>query len=133
MKVYLAAPYAEMKRMREWERILIAHGHESTAQWVQGAEEHVGKTHAQCAQMDLDDIDRADAVVSMTLALGTMFSSGGRHVEFGYAVAQRKKLVNVNVEGHFENVFHYLPQVIVLPTIHAAAAYLLGVEAKELL
>lgn len=129
MKIYLAAPYQDMMQIREWEKVLIKHGHESTGQWIQGAEEHVDKTRAQCAQMDLDDIDRADAVVSKTLPQGTMFFSGGRHVEFGYGLAQKK--IMVIVDGGIENIFHYLPQVVSLPTIEDALAYLTGIDVWE--
>lgn len=39
---------------------------------------------------------------------------GGRHVEFGVAVASCKRLV---VIGPRENIFHHLPRVEVFPTL----------------
>jgi hypothetical protein len=53
---------------------------------------------------DLTDIGAAEVVVSFTGAGG----KGGRHVEFGYALATGKRLVIV---GQRENVFHCHPAV----------------------
>lgn len=116
MKVYVAAPYSKMKLMLEWEQKLKAAGHICTAKWIHGNEE--GQTLNAAAQMDLDDVDAADVVVSLTLPKGTMFSSGGRHVEFGYGLAKGKLMIVVNSEC--ENVFHHLARVIKCPTIEAA-------------
>lgn len=120
MKVYLAAPYSEMKLMREWWLKLLAAGHECTAKWIHGNEE--GVTLNDAAQMDLDDVDRADAVVSLILPKGAMFSSGGRHVEFGYGLAKNKLMIVVGLEA--ENIFHNLECVVTVGSIEAALAYL---------
>lgn len=116
MKVYLAAPYGEMELMRAWSQLLYEAGHVCTAQWVMGEEENM--TLPEAAQMDLDDIDKADVIISCTLPKGTMFSSGGRHVEFGYAIAKDKLIINVGPNE--ENTFHHLPQVTIVPTIEEA-------------
>lgn len=110
----------EMERMRNWEKILNAHGHVCTSRWVRGDE--AGQGLANAAQMDLDDVDAADVVISYVLPKGSMFSSGGRHVEFGYAVAKRKILINVGPEA--ENLFHNLPTVTTVPTIEKAMLWL---------
>lgn len=125
MKIYLAAPYQEMALMVEWEKVIKAEGHTSTAKWIHGGETNELMTRAGAAQMDLDDIDRSDAVISKTLAMGTMFSSGGRHVELGYAIARNKLVVIIH---EIENVFHYLPQVVRCATILTAAKYLYRLE-----
>ena len=120
MKIYLAAPYGKMNLMQKWEQRLVAAGHECTAKWIRGDEENM--TLANAAQMDLDDIDAADVVISYVLPKGTMFSSGGRHVEFGYALARDKIVVCVG--NGPENVFHNLPQVVIVENFEAALAYL---------
>jgi hypothetical protein len=40
-------------------------------------------------------------------------SRGGHHVEFGYALAQGKRIILV---GHRENVFNYLPEIEFIET-----------------
>lgn len=119
MKVYLAAPYAEMPRMQQWAVKLREAGHTCTSRWIYGPL----LPFKAAAQMDLNDIDEADAVVSMTLAPGSMFSSGGRHVEFGYALARGKRLIIINSVGP-ENIFHELPQVVRARSIEDAIRYL---------
>lgn len=121
MKVYLAAPYADMSRMQQWAVKLREAGHVCTSRWIYGNEE--GMTTSRAAQMDLGDVDEADAVISMTLTPGSMFSSGGRHVEFGYALARGKRLIIVNSVGP-ENIFHELPQVMRARSIEDAIRYL---------
>lgn len=121
MKVYAAAPYSQMKLMLEWEQKLLAAGHTCTSQWIHGNEE--GQTLNDAAQMDLDDVDAADAVVSLVLPKGTMFSSGGRHVEFGYGLA-RGKLMIIICNNEAENIFHELHRVVKCAAIEEAIAHL---------
>jgi len=120
MRIYLAAPYAEMQRMQEWAARLEKAGHVITAKWIHGNEE--GMTLHDAAQMDLDDIDAADAVVSMVLPKGSMFSSGGRHVEFGYGLARDKLMIVVS--DHAENIFHELDSVVKCPALLDVIDYL---------
>jgi nucleoside 2-deoxyribosyltransferase len=47
-------------------------------------------------------------VISFTFPRGTPSTGGGRHVEFGYALAKGKRVV---VIGERENVFHHHPSV----------------------
>lgn len=112
MKIYIAAPYSQMLLMRPHRDALHAAGHNVTARWIDGNEE--GMTLAQAAQMDLDDIDAADCLLAFTLKHKSMFSGGGRYVEFGYALAKGKRLA---VVGGLENVFLHLPQVEVYRSI----------------
>lgn len=60
------------------------------------------------AQEDWDHMLAADCVVSFTEPKDTSSRRGGRHVEFGGALALGKRLI---VIGHRENIFHCLPQV----------------------
>ena len=120
MRIYLAAPYDEMHRMQEWAARLEKAGHVITAKWIHGNEE--GMTLHDAAQMDLDDIDAADAVVSMVLPKGSMFSSGGRHVEFGYGLARDKLMIVVS--DHAENIFHELDSVVKCPALLDVIDYL---------
>mgnify|MGYP001616147807 CR=1 FL=1 len=62
-----------------------------------------------------EDIDKADAVLSFTHPRGTMTTGGGRHVEFGYALAKGKKVALI---GERENIFHDHPSVEVFSNIN---------------
>jgi nucleoside 2-deoxyribosyltransferase len=113
MRVYLAAPYADRERMETIARRLQSKGIEITARWVFGNEE--GLTRPAIADMDLADVDACDTLVSFTFPRGTPSTGGGRHVEFGYALARGKTLVNI---GHQENVFHHWWMVQTYPTLN---------------
>lgn len=126
MKIYLAAMYSEMSNMRAVARLLQEDGHEITARWINGGEEN--KAPAAGAQMDLDDIDRAEALVLFTLPVGQYFRGGGRHVEFGYAIKAQKRLI---VVGEREQVFCHLPQVEVYDNLTIARAAIKAAMAME--
>lgn len=116
MKIYLAARYSravEMQQVRDW---LAERGHEVTSRWI---DHHGGKYLgsftveqlnddpeycAHIARVDLNDLAAADVVISFTGRGG----KGGRHVEFGLAVARGKRLI---VVGPREHVFHTLSEV----------------------
>lgn len=55
---------------------------------------------------DIEDIDAALTLVSFTEAGGG--GKGGRHTEYGYAIAQNKRLVII---GPREHIFHTHPGV----------------------
>lgn len=114
-KVYLAAMYGRREEMVLIADYLKTLGYEITARWVYGAEEASGISHEEISVIDLDDVDKADTIISFTHERGTMLpAGGGRHVEFGYALAQGKHMVII---GPKENVFHSSPGVEVYPSI----------------
>src|SRR5216684_4706678 len=118
MKIYLAAQYSSMLEMREWRDLLQSHGHYCTSSWLTG-EHNDPKRNAEYAILDLTDIDASSVVISKLLPPRTMsLSRGGRHVEFGYAIAKGKRLICIGNEP--ENVFHNLPQVELYPHLTAA-------------
>lgn len=115
MKVYTASRYSRRDEMREVAAILRCAGATITSRWLDetnpldskmgdDTEEFYKKTSA----MDLADVDAADMVLffSEDPLIGT--PRGGRHVEFGYALAKGKWIC---VIGPKENVFHYHPRV----------------------
>jgi hypothetical protein len=115
MKVYLAAAYERNPEMRVIRDQLVQLGHEVTSRWIDqhGGEdlapiEGVGLNtspgvYVKFAYKDLDDVDAAETVVHFTGG-----GRGGRHTEFGYALARGKALVLV---GEREHVFHSLPSI----------------------
>lgn len=125
-RVYLAARYSRHPEMQEYARQLSLCGHDSTARWILGDHElrSDGQSDAdewavRWAQEDWDDLMAADVVVSFTEGPGEKpgRARGGRHVEFGAALAVGKRCI---VVCHRENVFHHLPQVEVVPNWPAA-------------
>ncbi len=125
MKVYLAARYSRHPEMRQIAADLRRLGHEVTARWIHGHHEYdpAEAERAEAAGIlspveiatdDITDLLAADAVISFTEhpnAHGR--NRGGRHVEFGIALATGKRLMIV---GPCENVFHHLPAVEWYPT-----------------
>lgn len=112
MRVYLAAAFERQQELRAYREALSARGIEVTSRWldiegssqVDGTAECEEDARAVHAQEDLDDVAAADALISFTGTSGR----GGRHVEFGFAVATGKRIMLV---GQRENIFHFLPQV----------------------
>lgn len=124
MKLYLAAPYAGREILKGelpfWEDL----GAEITCGWVKGTRPLGASTYGISidstddevtahANMDLEDIDKADAVVQYTAnylrgldpSLHDQkhnLHSGGRHVEVGYALAREKPVL---ILGESENIF----------------------------
>lgn len=121
MKIYLAAMYQWIDKMKVERDLFRAAGFEVTAQWVDNAEENEAKTRHDAAQMDLDDVARANVLVLYTLPKGTAFTSGGRMTEFGYALALGKWVI---VVGDRENIFTHLDYVCVVDTTEEAIAVL---------
>jgi len=125
LSVYLAARYARRKEMLAIRRVLEAAGHRVTARWVLGLHDTAaGMSDQDAALEDLVDLERADVCVSFTEAGDVAGRArGGRHVEFGWALARGKRVI---VYGPRENVFHHHPRVEVVSSI----VDLLGVLAR---
>jgi nucleoside 2-deoxyribosyltransferase len=113
-RLYLAARFTDRPQMETAANRLKSLGYEITARWVYGGED--GLTREHIAIMDIEDVDACDTLVSFTQPYGSVNKGGGRHVEFGYAMARRKRLV---VIGERENVFHHHPDVEIYPTFDA--------------
>lgn len=125
-KVYLAARYCRRKELCGYRAVLEEQcGYTCTARWLDGShriddnglsEEAMEEERARFAEEDRDDLMRADLVISFTEPPRSPHSRGGRHVEFGMALAAKKVLI---VIGHRENVFHCLDCVIFYPSWEA--------------
>ena len=121
-KVYLAARYSRIGEVNNYADKLREAGYEVTSRWLLGIHQlHEGAEAVDVpapsvpiesrpfAQDDLDDVRRSHVVISFTERPHVNGGSrGGRHVEFGMALAWGKRLLIV---GPRENVFHTLPQV----------------------
>ena len=115
MKIYLAAMYSLKDTIKKYAKQLEEAGHEVTSGWLRertdsqvdlyDVSERFSREHAIA---DLEDIDEADALVLFTVKPIQKTKRGGRHTEFGYALAKHKKLF---VIGPRENIFHSLPEI----------------------
>jgi len=128
MKIYLCAQFSEQALMQAWKSILEDYNYTITSRWLYAIEADLATAGTSNAEMDLEDINEADVVISKTLKRGDMFTGGGRHIEFGYAYAKGKHLINV---GGYESVFHKLPQVITVSTIYKAIPILDNLKNGE--
>lgn len=131
MKVYLAARYENRQEIAMYAEMLKLLGYEITSRWVFGNHEasvvngvtgdRWNENGPRFALEDYQDLIAADMVISFTEEHDAPKSRGGRHVEFGMAVALKKLLV---VVGPRENVFHWLPVVRLYRTWEEAFTWL---------
>lgn len=101
MRIYVAGPYVARESLLQTKSEIEAHGHEVTSRWLLGS--HDDLAPIICATDDLEDIERADALI-LFLDRGPG-SRGGMYVELGYAIAKGKKVILV---GERTNVFTWL-------------------------
>lgn len=109
-EIYLAATFSRAEEMREYREQLAKEGHSVRARWIDSHEKMFGVMKSeevmrhpekarQSAQEDIADILTCDIVILFTDMPST---TGGRHTEFGMALAFGKKIVIV---GQRENIF----------------------------
>jgi nucleoside 2-deoxyribosyltransferase len=103
--VYLCAAFARQSAMRDVRSLLSGSGIGVTARWLDLPAAAPTSIEAQAAIADvcLEDIHAADALIAFTEDVGSAYYTGGRHVEVGIALAAA---VPVYVVGPVENVFH---------------------------
>lgn len=119
MRIYIAARYDRRFEMLGVCGVLMRAGHDVTSRWIAGRGD---APELIAAVEDLDDLARANCLVSFTELpeRGVAWAArGGRHVEFGIALATNKRLC---VVGPRENVFHHLPRVETYATVNDLVA-----------
>lgn len=126
-RIYLCASYARRNEMFDISMQLAELGFEVTSRWVggstvgvfaaaQGADSAPGTPEAfraiqqarQAAWTDLQDVERADTLLVFGGQPSWAPFTGGRHVELGYALAMKKRVILV---GPRENLFHWFELV----------------------
>lgn len=134
-RVYLSGQFEDGTRLCEVRQQLQAAGHSVTSRWLDSAA--AGPATAQAsdpgadtrlggiARQDFEDVDRSDVVVVFNPAEACSIGRGGRHVETGYALARGKRVIVVGARG---NVFHWLPEITVVPDWPALLALLAAGE-----
>ena len=113
-KVYLSARFDRQEELREYAEILLQKGVEVISRWLWMPAAYLASWEFKhiCAQMDLEDVQNSDIVVSFT-GDPDKTSMGGRHVEFGIGLVLNKRMIII---GECENVFHFMKDVEVYPS-----------------
>lgn len=113
--IYLASRYSLKPLMLEHAAVLVSYGMEVTSRWLledYSPNVHMSeiepKTNTEIAKTDLEDIVRADVMLFFCEDQDKQPPRGGRHVEFGYALAQGARIICI---GEKENIFHHLPSI----------------------
>lgn len=145
MQIYLAARYSRREELCGYRLQLQKLGYYVRARWLDGKHQisdtgipigdageklvegvDDGSTNIKNASLrakfaadDLKDVMAADLVISFTEEPRSFASRGGRHVEFGIALANHASVI---VVGPRENIFHWLPHVQVFDTWQEAKA-----------
>ena len=110
--VYLSARFHRRDELDEYREALEERGVEVTSRWLTDQPpELTERAWRELASKDRDDVERADVLVLFAEAGNA--GGGGRHVEFGVALALRKRLI---VVGAVENLFQRLSEVEVVET-----------------
>ena len=111
VNVYLAASWSLKNEMRQVRKLLNQAGHRVTSRWLDEPAEQSLAAHdladdreigARHAAQDLEDIDAAECVLVFTKVAST---TGGLHVELGYALGRGKRVL---ICGPRVNVFQCL-------------------------
>lgn len=109
ISVYLAARFDRKVELAGYAAELRDLGYTVTSRWLTGVHD---ATSARAldegdlwafAMEDFEDIDNANLLIAFTEDPSIGYTSGGRHVELGYALATG---LDVIVVGPRENVFH---------------------------
>jgi hypothetical protein len=133
-RVYLAARYSRRAELCGYAEQLRSLGFEVTSRWLAGdhqiddaglSVEAKESERTRFALEDWEDLMRAQVCISFTEAPRSSNSRGGRHVEFGAAMAMDQTCY---VVGPRENVFHCLPWVARFDAWEDFAASLLPVK-----
>jgi hypothetical protein len=103
MRYHLAARYARREELCEYRDRLLSIGDTVTSRWLDFRK--MPSWSVGIAREDCEDLMAADTVIIFTEISNTVLATGGRHVEFGLALAHGKRVIIV---GPRENVFHYL-------------------------
>jgi nucleoside 2-deoxyribosyltransferase len=112
LKLYLAAQYPRRDELKVYAAYLRHQGIEVTSRWLEEKlplNSQLGddpeEQYKEFATFDIEDIDRADAIVFFSENPLIGVPRGGRHFEHGYAIGTGKPAYII---GPKENVFHYI-------------------------
>jgi hypothetical protein len=124
MNIYLAARYSRKEEMAEVARILNALGHTVLSTWIWTKTVETVQHYPAICIKDLNDLKQANHLIFFGEYPGTAQKGGGRHVEFGYSIAQDIPIdIITPFPGQYENVFQAHPSVKYFSSIGEWALY----------
>lgn len=125
-RIYLASRYSRREELCQVREALRELGWIVTPRWLNGdhqisdeemSSEERRAAKAHFAAEDWEDLASSAITVSFTEEPRSSSSRGGRHVEYGAALAMGQRCI---VVGPAENVFHLLPSVELYSGLDAA-------------
>ena len=122
MKVYVSAPWIDVSLANAAAGALTGAGFRVVSRWHDLSLWNEHRALGIQAVRDLEDLWDADALLLLNTRL-----SEGKAVEFGWALSHHLHLVVVGTRSD-ANIFHYLPEVTMVPTVTAAIEFLRGVD-----
>jgi nucleoside 2-deoxyribosyltransferase len=118
--IYIAGRFSRRFEFQGYRADVQRAGFTVVSRWIDLAKENEANA-ARCAMDDLEDLRLSDTVIVFGDEPRSTRSRGGRHVEFGYALALGKRMILV---GHRENIFASLPAIEFFETWPQALAAL---------
>jgi hypothetical protein len=113
--LYLAGQYAKRDILKVYADKLENIGIKVTSRWLMEDKplntkigDDTEEFYRETAEVDLEDIDTADGILFFAEDPHVGIPRGGRHVEYGYALAKGRFMFSV---GPKENIFHFLDRV----------------------
>lgn len=105
---YIAGRYGRRKEFKEYAEILKNYDIDVLSTWLEGKHENkeghgTRDEMEQWSNDDITDIIRSKLFICFTEDREAGYTSGGRHVEFGYALCLEKKIILI---GQRENIFY---------------------------
>lgn len=135
MKVFLSARYSRKDELRKYRTILQEAGYTVNSRWLDEETKEEEGTNALTATppehrqaialADIQDVRECDVLIAFTEQpcnpqATWSHARGGRHVEYGAAIALGKPVI---VVGYRENIFHFLPEVYFVELGEVATTY----------
>ena len=139
-KIYLAGSYARKDELLAHAERLRGLGYGITSRWlnayveprlkaeIEGARDTMPLSARQFAKDDYWDLHRADVLMAFSEPPHSGSPRGGRHVEFGLAMAWNKTVI---VVGPRENIFHTLESVLNVADFRGALTILSVLSLDE--
>ena len=131
--IYLISRYGRIEEMQAIAADLTELGHDVCSSWVKGEHKALDNkaTFEQLQRwcnIDIKDLEQASLIIAFTEQPGNSHARGGRHVEYGYALAFAQNAphhVWLHVVGHRENMHYCAPEIVFWNTWEALRAHLI--------
>lgn len=117
LKVYIAGRFEDKQKISEIKRELEAAEIEVGSDWISMNAAVSDEERSRFAEIDLRQVRECDILVLFKPVDSHRDTSGGHHVETGYALALGKPVFLI---GSAENIFHFHPNVREFDSVQSA-------------